>query len=189
MKGKSNDFPIINLNKFITMDYTENKLKGDAQMCAYESKDAYVLDKIYENLKGTDYYSKEYPRWSHVDLYSEITNEDGVRVKWNTEIKSANVKRTTTYPSFKLKEQKLNDCFSVSSGVGLYIVFLDYYDYNAYIYNAKKIDWDKIEKRNDYQLIRYVQPELGYSSYPTYFLPKDKANKIINFKNYSDEYD
>ena len=168
---------------------TQEKINGDAQMSKFESKDSYILNRIYEEaLKGEDYVCKEYPRWSHVDTYCQI-KQNGIFYKWNTEIKSANLKGNRDYPSFKLKEQKLKDAVSVSKGLGLWICFLDYYDGNAYFYNVKAVDWKNIEKRNDYQLKRYVQPELGYDYFPTYFLPKDKATQIIPFKKYADEYE
>lgn len=168
-----------------------NKEIGDKQMDACERKDSYIMNRIYQEIlsAGTDYSFKEFPRYYHCDIQNEITRTDGKRVKWNTEIKSANLKATRDYPTFKLKEQKAKDAFSVSKDLGLYFVFLDYYTGNAYFYNARQLDWNSIEKKNDRQLIRWVQPELGYDYFPTFFLPKDKAHKIIPFKQYAEEYD
>lgn len=149
-----------------------------------EEKDSFIVRRIYESLKGTDFYYKEYPMYSYCDAYTEITQNDK-KFKWNTEIKQCN---TNAYDNFLLKEEKLYRMRSfTNSDCGLYLIYLCMG--KAYIYNCKSLDWGKIEKRPLKQLKCQVNPSEGYKYYDTYFIPKDKATTVIDYTKFEEEYE
>lgn len=148
-----------------------------------EKYDSFIVERIYQQLKGENFYFQNYPQFSYCDCYSEIS-QNGKRIKWNTEIKQSN----KDYSNFLLKVDKLQRMKRFTTKeLGLYLVYL-HCDNKAYIYNCYALDWSQIPHKLIRQKKTQLDPNSEYEYIDTYLIPKDKAKAVIDYTNIKNEW-
>lgn len=148
-----------------------------------EKYDSFIVERIYQQLKGQNFYFKNYPQFSYCDCYSEIS-QNNKRYKWNTEIKQSK----QDFPNFLLKVDKLQRMRRFTAkDCGLYLIYLNC-DNKAYIYNCNTLDWSQIPHKLIRQKKCQLDPNSEYEYIDTYIIPKDMAKAVIDYTKIKNEW-
>lgn len=157
-----------------------------------EHKDAYVTKKLLTRIlkdKVQNLRFREMPKYSHFDLEVSFLYK-GKNVKFAFEIKERNKSQfqLDAYPNSELKVDKFNYIMNATKnhdGV-FYIQLVN--EEIAYIYNLRKINWDNVETREWFIKTTQYNPNSGYKSQLTHFIPYSEGKKHGDIANYYAEY-
>lgn len=149
-----------------------------------ENKGRFVAEYVISDLLSEFNYSiTDTDIYCPVDLKGVVSSTTETK-EFNVEIKQRN-KDIEKYGAYaELRVDKYNRMMSVSQGdtALLYMVLLN--EETAYIFDIKKLDWDKVETFIWTIRKTQVDPSSGYADYPTYKIPYDQAIAKIDCKEY-----
>lgn len=127
------------------------------------------------------------PTQEGVDVrFSAITN-NGI-VTYDVEVKERNKteQQIKQYPTSELKLSKYNSMCSAHTNNRL--IYIQYVNEVAYIYDMDKLDWDKVRTYNWKIKKTQYDDDSEYIIVPTYFIPYNQTLKKINVEKYYSDY-
>lgn len=155
---------------------------------AQEMKYRYITTKFLKELfKGKIIAISGTPVLEGVDIrFSAMTK--GEMITYDVEVKERNKsnEQMITYPSSELKKSKFHSM--TTAHTNQHLIYIQYVNEVAYIYDMDKIDMDDIPigmwriKKTQYA------DNSEYVEYPTYFIPYDMTVKKINASKYYKDY-